>query len=63
MPDRLMLERDRFSPDTISLLKEHGNTLAFGGIGDGEAIEIDLESGRRLGASDGRNDTGKAVGY
>jgi gamma-glutamyltranspeptidase / glutathione hydrolase len=63
MPDRLMLERDRFSPDTVSLLKEHGNNVAFGGVGDGEAIQVDLESGRRLGASDGRNDTGKAVGY
>jgi Gamma-glutamyltranspeptidase len=29
----------------------------------GECIEIDLDSGRRLGASDPRNDTGKAVGY
>ena len=63
MPDRLMLERDRVSPDTQSLLTEHGNSLAFGGVGDGECIEVDLESGRRLGASDGRNDTGKAVGY
>jgi gamma-glutamyltranspeptidase/glutathione hydrolase len=63
MPDRLMLERDRFSPDTIALLKEHGNNISFGGIGDGECIEIDLDSGRRLGASDARNDTGKAVGY
>jgi gamma-glutamyltranspeptidase / glutathione hydrolase len=63
MPDRLMLERNRFSPDTIALLKEHGNNISFGGVGDGECIQIDLESGRRLGASDARNDTGKAVGY
>jgi gamma-glutamyltranspeptidase / glutathione hydrolase len=63
MPDRLLLERDRFSPDTVSLLKEHGNSVALGGVGDGECIEVDLESGRRLGASDARNDTGKAVGY
>jgi gamma-glutamyltranspeptidase/glutathione hydrolase len=63
MPDRIMLERNRFSPDTIALLKEHGNNISFGGIGDGECIQIDLDSGRRLGASDARNDTGKAVGY
>ena len=63
MPDRIMLERNRFSPDTIALLKEHGNTISFGGIGDGECIQVDLDSGRRLGASDARNDTGKAVGY
>ena len=63
MPDKIMLERDRFSPDTIALLQGHGNNITFGGIGDGECIEVDLASGRRLGASDGRNDTGKAVGY
>ena len=63
MPDKIMLERDRFSPDTIGLLQEHGNNITFGGIGDGECIEVDLESGRRLGASDARNETGKAVGY
>ncbi|HEX4675940.1 MAG TPA: gamma-glutamyltransferase [Steroidobacteraceae bacterium] len=63
LPDRIMLERDRFSPDTVALLKERGNDISYGGIGDGECIEIDLGSGRRLGASDARNETGKAVGY
>jgi gamma-glutamyltranspeptidase / glutathione hydrolase len=63
LPDRVMLERDRFSPDTVALLKERGNDISYGGIGDGECIEIDLGSGRRLGASDARNETGKAVGY
>jgi gamma-glutamyltranspeptidase / glutathione hydrolase len=63
MPDRIMLERNRFSPDTVALLKEHGNEIFYGGVGDGEAIQIDLSSSRRLGASDPRNDTGKAVGY
>jgi len=63
LPDRIMLERNRFSPDTLALLKERGNDITFGGFGDGECIEIDLDSGRRLGASDARNETGKAVGY
>ena len=63
MPDRIMLERNRFSSDTVSLLKEHGNSTSWGGIGDGECIEIDLDSGRRLGASDARNANGRAVGY
>jgi gamma-glutamyltranspeptidase/glutathione hydrolase len=63
LPDRIMMERNRFSPDTVALLKEHGNDITFGGVGDGECIEIDLDSGRRLGASDSRNETGKAVGY
>jgi gamma-glutamyltranspeptidase/glutathione hydrolase len=63
LPDRIMMERNRFSPDTIALLKERGNDINFGGVGDGECIQIDLDSGRRLGASDARNETGKAVGY
>ncbi|MGH8324426.1 MAG: gamma-glutamyltransferase, partial [Steroidobacteraceae bacterium] len=63
LPDRILMERNRFSPDTVALLKEHGNSITFGGGGDGECIEIDLESGQRLGASDARNETGKAVGY
>ncbi len=63
MPDRLVLERDRFSPDTIALLKSRGHEIAYGLGGDGECIQIDLATGMRLGASDGRNDTGKAVGY
>jgi gamma-glutamyltranspeptidase/glutathione hydrolase len=63
MPDRIMLERNRFSPDTLALLKERGNNISFSDHGDGECIEVDLDSGRRLGASDARNDTGKAVGY
>jgi gamma-glutamyltranspeptidase / glutathione hydrolase len=63
LPDRIMMERNRFSPDTLALLKDRGNDLTFGGVGDGECIEIDLDSGRRLGASDARNETGKAVGY
>jgi gamma-glutamyltranspeptidase/glutathione hydrolase len=63
LPDRIMLERNRFSPDTIALLKEHGNDITFGGIGDGECIEVDPSTGLRLGASDARNETGKAVGY
>ncbi len=62
-PDRVMMERDRFSPDTVALLKEHGYNISFGGVGDGECIEVDPQSGLRLGASDARNDTGKAVGY
>jgi gamma-glutamyltranspeptidase / glutathione hydrolase len=63
LPDRIVMERNRFSPDTIALLKQQGNEIGFGLGGDGECIEVDLESGLRLGASDARNDTGKAVGY
>ena len=65
MPDQILIERDRLSPDTVRLLEEEGNKVSPGrfSIGDGECIEIDLESGERLGASDARNETGKAAGY
>jgi gamma-glutamyltranspeptidase/glutathione hydrolase len=63
MPDRLMLERDRFSRDTVNLLTSRGHTVGFGVGGDAECIQIDLQTGERLGASDARNENGRAVGY
>lgn len=63
LPDRIEMESDRFSPDTIALLQARGHEVSFGLGGDGECIEIDLASGERLGASDPRNEPGKAVGY
>jgi gamma-glutamyltranspeptidase / glutathione hydrolase len=63
IPDRIAMERNRFSPDTIKLLEAKGHTISYGLGGDGECIQIDLQTGQRLGASDGRNETGKAVGY
>jgi gamma-glutamyltranspeptidase/glutathione hydrolase len=64
LPDRIELESGRFSPDTIRLLEAAGNHVAPDEIvGDSECIGIDLATGERLGASDGRNESGKAVGY
>jgi gamma-glutamyltranspeptidase / glutathione hydrolase len=63
LPDRLVVERDRFSPDTLRILASQGYAISAGLGGDGECIEIDAATGERLGASDFRNDTGKAVGY
>lgn len=63
IPDRIVMERNRFSPDTIKLLEARGHTISFGLGGDGECIQIDLATGQRLGASDARNERGKAVGY
>lgn len=63
LPDRIQMERNRFSPDTIRLLEGRGHSIGFGLGGDGECIQIDLATGQRLGASDGRNERGKAVGY
>ena len=62
MPDRLFLEPDRFSPDTVRVLEEKGYQIVERDHGDGECIEIDLKTGERLGASDFRNETGMAVG-
>ena len=62
LPDSILLE-DRISPDTQALLRTRGHNLVVRHFwGDGECIAIDLKTGERLGASDGRNN-GKAVGY
>jgi gamma-glutamyltranspeptidase / glutathione hydrolase len=62
-PDRLSLEGEGFSADTIEKLKQAGYPVAFRDpIGDCEAIEVSPESGWRFGGSDPRGD-GKAVGY
>ena len=63
IPDRILMERNRFSPDTVNLLQQRGHSVTFGGGGDGECIQIDLATGERLGASDARNESGRAVGY
>jgi gamma-glutamyltranspeptidase/glutathione hydrolase len=63
LPDSLRLE-PWFSPDTISALRQTGyNVQSRSYWGDAECIAIDEKTGERLGASDGRNSTGKAVGY
>jgi gamma-glutamyltranspeptidase/glutathione hydrolase len=64
LPDVIQLEAGRFSNDTIRLLESAGNKLAPQEIlGDSECIEVDPASGELLGASDARNESGKAVGY
>jgi len=74
LEDAIYLERGRFSPDTLHLLKARGHRLHEWGPwqtasdlptalwGDGECILIDPKTGERLGASDARNN-GKAVGF
>jgi gamma-glutamyltranspeptidase/glutathione hydrolase len=62
MPDSVLVE-DRISPDTLAILRTKGHKMNVEHLwGDGECIEVDLKTGERLGASDGRNN-GKAVGY
>jgi gamma-glutamyltranspeptidase / glutathione hydrolase len=62
LPDEIQAE-DRISPDTVTLLRAKGHKIKIGHPwGDGECIAIDLKTGERLGASDGRNN-GKPVGF
>lgn len=64
LPDRIELEAGRFSPDTIRLLQAAGNQVTPPDVdGDAECIAVDLATGERLGASDARNEYGRAVGY
>jgi gamma-glutamyltranspeptidase/glutathione hydrolase len=63
MPDRIALEKS-FSPDTTNMLETMGHKVERQDYwSDGECIAIDPKTGERLGASDQRNSTGKAIGY
>ena len=62
LPDEIQIEGWQLTPDTLRLLQQKGHKLKnLRSIGDGECIGIDLKTGERLGASDGRNN-GVAVG-
>lgn len=70
MPDVLSVEQ-WFSPDTVRRLENMGHKIEFGTQegpdwepywSEAECIAIDLKTGERLGASDGRAN-GKAVGF
>ncbi len=63
LPQELLMEPDRFSPDTLRLLAAHGHHIVYGDRGDAECIEVDLATGALLGASDPRTETARAVGY
>ena len=70
LPDVVNVEK-WFSPDTLSALRGMGYKIQVGldAAGDSpywsdaECIAVDPKTGDRLGATDGRNSTGKAVGY
>ncbi len=62
-PDQIYIEKTGISPDTLKLLEARGHKVQMNGYwSDGECIAIDLASGERLGAPDGRNG-GKAIGF
>jgi len=62
-PNELVLECESFSADTLEELKQAGYRLACrASMGECLAVEIDPETGWRLGVADPRGN-GKAVGY
>ncbi|HEV7138535.1 MAG TPA: gamma-glutamyltransferase, partial [Steroidobacteraceae bacterium] len=63
LPQEVLMEPDRFSPDTLRLLAAHGYHIIYGDHGDAECIEVDPATGERLGASDPRTETARAIGY
>jgi gamma-glutamyltranspeptidase/glutathione hydrolase len=63
LPDIINVEK-WFSPDTVSVLRQTGYNIGEGVYwSDAECIAVDEKTGDRLGATDGRNSNGKAVGY
>ncbi|MGH9378589.1 MAG: gamma-glutamyltransferase [Terriglobia bacterium] len=63
MPDKVFLERNGFSADTVGKLRAAGYNLEWvDRMGECEAIEIDPKTGWRFGAADPRGG-GEAVGY
>jgi gamma-glutamyltranspeptidase/glutathione hydrolase len=78
LPDEIKVEKVGFSPDTVHILEHMGHKVSanaslssISGKGDGstqeywgdaQCIEIDPDTGERLGSSDGRN-RGKAIGF
>lgn len=70
LPDRLNVEQ-WFAPDAVKSLEKMGHKVEIGETvsgewtpywSDGECIAVDLATGERLGASDGRHN-GRPVGY
>jgi gamma-glutamyltranspeptidase/glutathione hydrolase len=65
LPDKTTVERNRFSPDTLKLLRAEGHTIDDHNSywGDAECIMIDPKTGERLGGHDERSGYGKAAGF
>jgi gamma-glutamyltranspeptidase/glutathione hydrolase len=64
LPDRTLMERRGFSPDTIALYEELGHPIRLtDSIGSAMGVYHDRAAGVYLGAADSRADDGAAVGY
>ena len=65
LPDKVGVERKRFSPDTLKMLKDEGHNVDDRNAywGDAECIMIDPKTGERLSGHDERHSYGKAAGF
>ena len=63
LPDALVLEGERWAPDTRAALEAMGHTVRTAGLqGDAHSIALDPAGGRRLGVPDHRRRTATAAG-
>jgi gamma-glutamyltranspeptidase / glutathione hydrolase len=63
LPDRIRIEEDGTSPETVTRLEQMGHTVQMGGRqGLANSIMIDARTGERLGAADARNPDSGARG-
>jgi len=63
-PDRISLEGQGFSDETVQALEAMGHDVRVGGTqGRAHSIRIDARTGDRLGVADRRDPDGGAVGY
>jgi gamma-glutamyltranspeptidase/glutathione hydrolase len=64
LPDRTLIEKQGFSPDTIKLYESLGHSIRrVEGIGSAMGVLHDRENGVFLGAADSRAEDGAAVSY
>ena len=63
LPDRISLEGEGFSPETIAALEALGHRVRIGGNqGSANSVGIDMDTGERLGAADPRSPDSGARG-
>jgi gamma-glutamyltranspeptidase/glutathione hydrolase len=64
LPDRLMVERNGLSAETVAALEAMGYQVQFGGEqGTAHSIRIDQRTGARIGVADPRDTDAGAAGY
>jgi gamma-glutamyltranspeptidase/glutathione hydrolase len=64
LPDRIAVERRKFSPDTLHILRGFGHDITeISSQGVAEVIVVDPKTGQLSGGSDRRVADGAAVGY